>query len=295
VAAKKKSQTRQQAAGEGEPPADPTAAAPVPEELRRELEDLGLSPYETRLLLAMLQLGPATTLQLAQVSEVPRTSTYPVLNGLSERGLAHRLPGEGPAVWACVSREEILERLEAGEQERLRTQQQRIERVRSLLAEHLPDEEVAVQPPLRLLPTRSEQQQTYQRLAAHTQHEALVCRRLNGDGDGDSEGFDGVLSELAGRAETRVLFEADQRAGASPSIAAMHACEDAGGYARIADAVPVEFAVFDRQAVLLTLDRPADGTTPTMALLEHAGLAEALTDAFKYRWAGGAPCACDDH
>lgn len=263
----------------------------VPEELRRELQDLGLSPYEARLLLAMLQLGPATTLDLAKASGVPRTSTYPVLRGLSEKQLAHRLPGDGPAVYACVGREEIFARLDALEQERLRQHRQRSQRVRALLDETIPQQAAAAHPTVRLLSTTAEQQQAYRRLAADTEHEALIAARLRADADG----LDAVLADLAGRVETRVLYQADQGGGASPAIAAMHACQDAGAFARTVDQVPLEVAIFDRKAVLATLERPAGGGTPTVALIEHAGVAEALTDGFKYRWGGGAPCACDDH
>ncbi|PSO52865.1 MAG: hypothetical protein BRC31_03830 [Actinobacteria bacterium QS_5_72_10] len=105
------------------------------EELRREFQELGLSPYEARLLLAMVQVGPATTLELAQASGVPRTSTYPVLRGLSEKQLAYRLPSDGPAVYACLGRDEIFARLDALEQERLRQHRQRSQRVRLMLDE----------------------------------------------------------------------------------------------------------------------------------------------------------------
>jgi hypothetical protein len=260
------------------------------EELRREFQELGLSPYEARLLLAMLQVGPATTLELAQASGVPRTSTYPVLRGLSEKQLAYRLPSDGPAVYACLGRDEIFARLDALEQERLRQHRQRSQRVRLMLDEAVPQQPVKSGPPVRLLATTAEQRDTYQRLAEQTHSEALIAASLpNGNGDQ----LDGVLANLAGRVETRVLYEADQGGGASPAIAAMHACREAGAYARTVDELAVEMAIFDRQAALLTLDRSAD--TPTVALIEHAGTAEALTDAFKYRWGGGAPCACPNH
>lgn len=296
-----------QSAGAG-PRIDPEAVPPLPEELRREFQDLGLSPYEARLLLAMLQLGPANTLQLAQASGVPRTSTYPVLEGLGEKQLAYRIPGEGPAVWACVSREEILSRLDAIEQERLRQHRARSRRVRVMLDDAIPDDPPVARPALRLLHTPAEQHETYQRLAAATRHEALLATHLpptrtifgqaNGDDEDGQGDLDPVIADLAGRLETRVLFPTGQEstASASPTIAAMHACRDAGGLARTVPEVPLELAIFDRQAVLLTLS-PATraGGAATVALIEHPGVADVLTDAFKYRWFGGAPCGCPDH
>lgn len=266
----------------------------VPEELRREFEDLGLSPYEARLLLAMLALGQANTLQLAQASGVPRTSIYPVLEGLAAKRLAHRLPADGPAVWAAKGRDEILEQLDAAEQERLRQYRARTERVRSLLAEAFPDEAPVLEPPVRLLYTPAEQRKAYERLAAQTEAEALLFIRRPAPSDAHT--LDPVIADLAARVETRVVYESEPAggSGASPSIAAMQAVRAAGGYARVAEDLPVGLAVFDRQAVLVTFNGTAPGDAPTVALIEDAGMATALAESFKYRWAGGAPCSCHD-
>lgn len=275
---------------------DTPAVAAVPEELRREFEDLGLSPYEARLLLAMLQLGPATTLELAHVSGVPRTSTYPVLEGLQAKQLAHRVPGEGPAIWASVGRDDILTRLDAAEQERLRQHRARAERVRTMLAASLPEDSPTVQPPLRLLHTAAEQQAAYQRLASQAQAEALVFVRPPYPARPGQ--LEPMLADLAGRIETRVLYAAEPAggSGSSPSIAAMQACRAAGAYARVVDELPMQLAVFDRQVALVALDGlpPLQEGFATLALIEHAGFAAVLAEGFKYRWAGGAPCGCHD-
>lgn len=274
-------------------------AGEVPDELRKELQELGLSPYEARLLLGMLKLGPANTYQLAQASNVPRTSTYPVLKGLSSKGLAYRLHSEGPAVWACVSRDEILEQLEQAEHERLRQFQERSERVRAMLAEFVPEDEAAeVEPAVRLLYHAAQRREVYQRLARQTHTEALFFVRAIDPGE--PEGLDPVIAELAGRGvETRVLFAAgaERESSASPSIAAMHACREAGGYARAVDELPMDLAVFDRQAALVTLDAPAadEAALSTVALIEHPGFCEVLAEGFKHRWVGGAGCPCHDH
>jgi hypothetical protein len=70
--------------------------------------------------------------------QTARASTYPALEGLSDKQLAYRVPTEGPAVWACVSRDEILQRLDAAERERLRQHRARSERLHSLLDQHIP-------------------------------------------------------------------------------------------------------------------------------------------------------------
>jgi hypothetical protein len=227
---------------------DPASAEPVPEELRREFQELGLSPYEARLLLAMLQLGQANTLQLA-----------------------YRVPTEGPAVWACVSRDEILQRLDAAERERLRQHRARSERGHSLLDQHIPQQPPVVRPPLRLLHTTAEQYVAYRRLARQTQHEALLATPLpdgTQDNDGDGDQLDPVLADLAGRVETRVLYGADESDPAedSAAVATLHACQQAGAYARTVADLPLQWAIFDRRAALVTL-----ATRPRRRRRPHRG------------------------
>src|SRR5947208_1665574 len=58
--------------------AEPTAGIAL-EALRREFEELGLSTYEARILLAILRLGSGSPGQLARFADVPRTSAYQIL------------------------------------------------------------------------------------------------------------------------------------------------------------------------------------------------------------------------
>ena len=117
---------------------DATAVSPVPDSLRRELQELGLRPYEARVLLALLRAGSANSAQLAELSGVPRTSTYQVMEALTEQGLAERVPTHGPAVWTCQGWEAVVDVLDAAEEERLRQHHARTSRLRQALAEALP-------------------------------------------------------------------------------------------------------------------------------------------------------------
>lgn len=88
--------------------------------LRRDLEWLGLGPYEARLLLVLVEVGSANSTQLAELSGVYRTSTYRVMNALTARGLVEVMPGERPTVWTCHSWEGVLDLLETAAEDRLR-------------------------------------------------------------------------------------------------------------------------------------------------------------------------------
>ena len=124
---------RNQTSGQGA-----AGAAPVPDNLRRELQELGLRPYEARVLLALLRAGSANSAQLAELSGVPRTSTYQVMEALTEQGLAERVPTHGPAVWTCQGWEAVVDVLDAAEEERLRQHHARTSRLRQAMAEVLP-------------------------------------------------------------------------------------------------------------------------------------------------------------
>jgi len=110
----------------------------VPDSLRRELQELGLRPYEARVLLALLRAGSANSAQLAELSGVPRTSTYQVMEGLTAQGLAERVPTHGPAVWTSNGWEAVVDSLDAAEEERLRQHHLRTLQLRKVLADVLP-------------------------------------------------------------------------------------------------------------------------------------------------------------
>lgn len=102
------------------------------------LEQLGLPPYQARVLLALLaSAGPATSLDLAGLSGVPRTSIYLTVEALIGKGLAApcTLPGPGGARrWVASSWDAVGSTLRmnarADHEDRLR----RIERFEVLAA-----------------------------------------------------------------------------------------------------------------------------------------------------------------
>ena len=104
------------------------------ESLRWELQELGLRPYAARLLLALLRAGAGSSAELAELSGVPRTSVYQVMEALTEQGLAQPVPTYGPAVWSCPGWEAVVDILDATEEERVRRHHEKTERLRQELA-----------------------------------------------------------------------------------------------------------------------------------------------------------------
>ncbi len=59
----------------------------MPVDFAKLLNDLGLSPTETRVYLASMKLGPTSVQDIAKVAKLSRTATYDVIASLQERGL----------------------------------------------------------------------------------------------------------------------------------------------------------------------------------------------------------------
>ncbi len=84
----------------------------------RDLRELGFSPYEAQVYLALLQGGRLKGYEAAKRSGVPRSMVYQALEKLVARGAAYRVEeGEG-IYYGAVLPEELLARLEAEARQR---------------------------------------------------------------------------------------------------------------------------------------------------------------------------------
>ncbi len=79
------------------------------QDLVRDVQELGLSEYEAKAYLALLDESPASGYKVAQNSGVPRSKVYEVLNGLARRRVVLVNHGE-PVQYAPLSPEELVAR-----------------------------------------------------------------------------------------------------------------------------------------------------------------------------------------
>lgn len=273
--------------------ADPETVpgGPLPETLLRELQELDLSPYEARVLLALLRLGSANSAQVARQSGVPRTSTYQVMDELSRKGLAQRLPVDGPATWATPGRVEVLERLEALMEERFRRQKARTAKLGELLASSFPEAPLAGAAYLQILPA-AQVGSVYARLLAGTRSELLVFNRPPYSTPPEqliAPVFDALSRGIA----SRVLYEATywRDPNATAFRRAMEEYHRAGVVGALADELPVKLAVADRRVALLSLTHPVlpEVGFPATLLVEHPGFAALQAEAFERFWEKAEP------
>lgn len=106
--------------------------------LRLELQQLGLRPYEARVLLTLLQVESANSSDLAELSGVPRTSTYQVVAALNKLGLTETVPSYGTMIWRSVGWPAVFDALDAAEEKRVAQHHQRTRNLRRGLKRMLP-------------------------------------------------------------------------------------------------------------------------------------------------------------
>ena len=266
------------------------------EALTREFQDLGLSPYEARVMVVLLEVGSSNSSQLARLAKVPRTSTYAVLESLGAKGLVRRTPGDGPAAWLAVPRQEVLERLESvleeAQEQRLKQHRARSARVREMMARALPEAPPAPKPYIDLFTCASQFRSAEDRLVAAASEEILIFSRP--PWAAPPEEPNATLLEAPRRGVvTRTLYQAAQ--AEDPEGAgfrrALLAYEDAGVKGRVADELPVKIMVVDRKTSLLAVTDPSmfDAAFPVTFMIQHPGFAQLLADLFELKWASARP------
>ncbi|MBU7316955.1 TrmB family transcriptional regulator [Paenibacillus oleatilyticus] len=80
------------------------------EDVFKELQKLGFSPYECKAYVGLLKSHPVTGYEISKRSGVPRSMIYEVLGKLMDKGAVHLVPSE-PVKYAPVPADEWIGRL----------------------------------------------------------------------------------------------------------------------------------------------------------------------------------------
>lgn len=277
--------------GEKDAVASPQDAhAPAVPTLRRDLEELGLSPYEARVLVALLQLGQAGTSEVTRVADVPRTSTYQVLEALHSKGLAVRLPGGGRATWTTPGSDQVLDRLDMAQEEHLKRYRARTSELRSALAELTAKRAPATLPYAQLLHSAGELWRTYIRLLGAARSELLMFTRSPFVAAGTVN--PAVLEALERGVQMRVIYWRADLESASPLwLEELEAYHAAGVDGRVVDDLPIKLMAFDRRACLVGMPNTGESAAayPTFLLIDHPGYTRIQAAAFEKLWDDAAP------
>ncbi len=257
---------------------------------RRELAELGLTGYEARVYLALVNRSRYTAAQVARESGVPRQRIYDVLSGLTERGLVRALPGQ-VARYTAVDPASAIERLMAAHRATFSQLEQTTARLVEALVpawsqgrdETDPLDYVEVLRDREMLAERIEE------IQAEAKHEILAMSKLPYlTGSGDS-GITTIRRLNKAGGSVRCVYERDALHH-TEMVADIRRFAAAGENARIAAGVPMRMWIVDGCRVVMSLRDPvADSASTTNVLIEHPALAQCLTYAFEAIWAGAEP------
>src|SRR3989454_12472171 len=93
---------------------------PVNPERIRKLREFGLTEYQARAYLALLDLGTATASQIPPIARVPRTRIYATMQQLHEKGLVEIIP-ETPLKYKPVPFSNYLMKVASEQRQRAET------------------------------------------------------------------------------------------------------------------------------------------------------------------------------
>ena len=195
-------------------------------------------------------------------------------------------------MWASAGRDEVFNRLDAAQEEKLRQHRERTARIKEMIAEVLPEEPTGVGPYVHVIQGAAHATQIYERLVATAASELLVCNRPPYSYASDSVNPT-VLEAVQRGVASRVLYEAahwnDPTAASFRN--AMGVYHEAGVEARLVETLPLKLAITDRSSALLAMSDPvlAEVGFPVTLLVEHPGYASLQADAFEYLWERGTP------
>ena len=101
----------------------------VNQEVMDILKSLGLNSYERKLYVTLIAKGTSNAGTLSELSGVPRSRTYDVLESLADKGFVV-IQSSKPLKYVAIEPKEALERLKAKHEEDYKTMVKRIENVK---------------------------------------------------------------------------------------------------------------------------------------------------------------------
>ncbi|MEJ7763984.1 MAG: helix-turn-helix domain-containing protein [Acidimicrobiales bacterium] len=259
--------------------------------MRRQLEELGLNGYEARVLIALVQMGPAGASELARSAGIERTNVYPVMSALVERGLAVHLPSKVTR-WSSAGPNEVLDLLYATYEERLKSLRSSMDETRHALTSMATAATGVAPPHLHFVRGTAQARAAYEDLLARAEHEVLMFTRppyvgLLGRPN------PAVLDALGRGVHIRVLYEGPglDQPGSGTFKDEIEGYHHAGVEARVVEHLPIKLMVADLTVALVAMPDSAgtDAGHPTNVLIEHRGYAETHALAFERLWERAEP------
>lgn len=250
---------------------------------RTRLEQLGLSTAEAGIYLALLKCGPLGASAIAAATDIPRTSVYPALSSLADKGLIEESAGHRGR-FSPLPPQTALPALIARQEEALSQRRD--------LAQELAEKLEAAQGTNALGPDEFVQVLRDPRAGVDR------FTRLELESEESMDIF--TKPPFFNRNENTPQLKAMNRGVRVRSIYEKAAVEDpavkphlhkwlsGGEEGRIFDGVlPHKMAIFDRKVVLMPMIMPGDQTR--ILIVRNEALAESFSMAFEHAWEKSQP------
>jgi sugar-specific transcriptional regulator TrmB len=251
---------------------------------RTKLEQLGLSAAEAQVYLAVLVHGPLAAPAIASQTGVARTSVYPTLCSLAEKGLIEGGLGHG-SKFTAVAPEEALHALVVREEQTLAERQQIARELAETLAPLAADSESALDDSVQVIRTPHLLGERFQRLQLETTRllECIVKAPI-------------LTPKLSNPAQQKAMARGvhykglyERAAIEDPAILPyIQGWLTSGEEARVFDGeLPNKMAIFDQEVVLTVLARRS-GHQASM-LVRNAPFAQSMSMLFDFFWQQSEP------
>lgn len=259
------------------------------------LTQFGLTEYEARVYLALLESPGAPAATIARQARIPRTRVYDVLKGLLRRGYVSRTSGKR-LTYRPVSPAEVVEALVAEERARRLRQDASLVQLREGLQElhargesvNGPEEFVEIIKNPRQIMARAN------RLCVRAERQVLSFSKPPYLMRPPSEGDPGEVNDAAAEAVKRgVKFRAVYELPSEGDPVLMQVAEHyvrKGEEIRLSSYVPMKMVVRDGREVIISLEDAATAeATVTLLAIEHRALAAACEMLFEKVWTAAVP------
>jgi HTH-type transcriptional regulator, sugar sensing transcriptional regulator len=247
---------------------------------RAKLEQLGLSQAEAEIYLAVLRQGPLAAAAIAQETGIARTSIYPNLCTLAEKGLVEGGAGYG-SKFAAVAPAQALAALVAREKQTIVEREQIADELAEVLAPlAAADSESALDDTVQILRTPHLISERFDRLQLESERQIeafvkapILSPRLSNPPQKKAQQRGVQIRALYERA---VLDDEKVKPYLEAWVAGGEEARVFGGE------LPYKLVIFDRAVVLLTLVR-RNGQSSAM-LVRHEPFVKSLGILFDYFW-----------
>lgn len=254
------------------------------------LVQLGMTRYEAKAYLTLIQRESYAASELASEAGIPRQRIYDVLNSLVSRGLARDWPGPVTR-YAATDPEAAIDRLVAVQRKALAG----LEAHSTALAADLRGTWVsgrAETAPLDYVEVLRDPGMVGARfldLQREAEHALLTFSKSPYAMPNNRVGLAATRRIVEGGGDVRCIYEPsilDNPAVVAETLEFIKAGEGA----RVAEEVPMKLCLADGYRALFSLTDPIAGAlTSTNILVEHAALTSSLQCAFEAIWALGVP------